>query len=51
MRALALALMAAGALGVLATFALAVSGDTPGAGRLAGFASSAVILGLVLYRR
>lgn len=51
MRALALALMAAGALGIVATFVLAASGDTAGAGRIAGAASSAFILGLVLYRR
>ncbi|WP_198381443.1 hypothetical protein [Roseomonas sp. KE2513] len=51
MRFLGIALMAAGALGVVATFVLAASGDTTGAGRTAGAASSAFILGLVLYRR
>jgi len=51
MRPLALVLMAAGGLGVVATFVLAASGDTPGATRAAGAASSAIILGFILHRR
>jgi len=51
MRPIALLLLLAGGVGVLATFALAFSGNTPSAMQTAGAASSAVILGMVLYRR
>jgi hypothetical protein len=51
MRGLALLLMLAGAAGVVATFVLAASGDTPGATRAAGASCSALILGLILHRR
>ncbi|WP_161993625.1 hypothetical protein [Muricoccus nepalensis] len=51
MRSLALLLMAAGGLGVVATLVLAAAGDTPRAGQAAGAASSALVLGFVLYRR
>ena len=44
-------LMAAGALGVVATLVLAASGDTQRATQVAGAASSAVVLGFVLLRR
>jgi len=49
-RALSPLLLAAGAVGVAATFLLAASGDTPGALRAAGAASSAIVLGMLLRR-
>ncbi|MBP0446409.1 hypothetical protein J8J14_16665 [Roseomonas sp. SSH11] len=51
MRGLVVMLLVAGGAGVLATFGLALSGDTPGAMRAAGMASSALILGIILHRR
>ncbi|WP_458095032.1 hypothetical protein [Roseomonas sp. WA12] len=51
MNTLATLLFAAGGVGVLATFALAFTGDTPGATRMAGIACSALVLGLLIRRR
>lgn len=51
MSALSTLLLVAGGAGVVATFALAISGDTPGATRMAGIACSALILGMLIRRR
>lgn len=51
MGALSTPLLLAGAAGVVATFVLAFSGDTPGAMRMAGIASTALILGMIIRRR
>ncbi len=51
MRVLAIALFAAGAAGVVATFVLALGGDTGGAQRAAAAGMSAIILGAILFRR
>ncbi|WP_426954770.1 hypothetical protein [Muricoccus radiodurans] len=51
MKGLAIALLAAAALGVVATFGYAIAGDTPMATRLAGATCSAAVLGLILFNR
>lgn len=51
MRSLALLLLLAGGAGVLATLALAIAGDTSRATQAAGAACSALVLGMILFRR
>jgi len=51
MRGLALMLLLAGGAGVITTFVLAASGNTPGAMQAAGASCSALILGMILHRR
>ena len=51
MRVLAVALMVAGAAGVVATFVLAAGGETGRAQGAAGGAFSAIVLGAILLRR
>ncbi|HEY8611229.1 MAG TPA: hypothetical protein VIL69_08060 [Roseomonas sp.] len=51
MRGLSLILLVAGGAGVIATFVMAASGDTPGALRAAGASCSALVLGMILHRR
>ena len=51
MNALSTLLLVGGAAGVVATFALAFSGDTPGATRMAGIACTALVLGMLIRRR